>query len=165
LITLNRLREELIFEEKKNSVNDEKSLEFIFGFNLNNRDTDGLFIYSSNRLILISEPTRMQSLRKSEYRGLVGIVNVSHLVLEPTPNKQKFSNIAKLKILVDEMSDCMKQYYESFQTIDKKFWINNGHIIIDDSFHLPNDSHPYNRIRISSAGIYIAGADVSLNNK
>jgi len=45
----------------------------------------------------MSEPTRMQRLSpKSEYRGLVGIVNVSYRIDETETNK-----------LVDKMSDYM----------------------------------------------------------
>ena len=102
----------------------------------------------------MSEPTRMQRMStKSEYRGLVGIVNVPYLVLEPTHNKQKFANEVEQKKLVDKMSDYMEQYlFECAQLIDKTFWKKFGYL--DDSSHLPIDDHPYNRVRLGSANIY-----------
>lgn len=98
LTILRRKKDELLecVESKKNEVEtktksskDPKKLEFIFGINLHNRNADGLFLYNCNRLILMFQHTKLQQ-KEDEYRGIVGIVNIPYLVLEPTHNKQGF---------------------------------------------------------------------------
>lgn len=73
-------RYEMNYESKKRQVDSPKDLEFIFGINLADRDADGLFIYNCNRLIIMHEPTRLQTKFKRDYRGIVGIVNVPYFV-------------------------------------------------------------------------------------
>ena len=67
-------------EKKKKEIQAPKQLEFTFGLNIDNRDADGLFIYNSNRLILMYERTRQQQRSLREYRGIVGTVNVPYYV-------------------------------------------------------------------------------------
>jgi hypothetical protein len=96
-------------EKKTESVNKPKTLEFIFGINLNNRMADGLFLYNCNRLILMFEHTKLQKV-DYDYRGIVGIVNIPYLILEPTHNKQQFQDSNELKQLIGSMTDHMEHY-------------------------------------------------------
>ena len=94
----------------------------------------------------MSQPTRMQKKPNSEYRGIVGIVNVPYLVLEPTHNKQSFADRHEQQQLIAAMSEHMEQYlYECGIDFDKEFWKRFGYL--DNSRDLPVEDNPFFRVR------------------
>lgn len=62
--------------------------------------------------------------------GLVGIVDVPYLVLEPTHNKQDFADQKEYKHLLKSMSDHMLQYWKDSKIENQgitKFWDDFGY--------------------------------------
>ena len=87
-------------------------------------------------------------------RGIVGIVNVPHLVLEPTHNKQSFAEKNEQQMLINAMSDHMEQYLvDCDDTLDGEFWKKFGYI--DSSRDPPLEGHPYNRIRMAQTKVVV----------
>jgi len=125
--TLDELEQTLKHNEKL--VKEPKNLEFIFGLNIHNRCADGLFLYNCNRLIIAFEQPKVQQKNK-EYRGIVGIVNVPYLVLEPTHNKQQFADSSEHKKLIDALSEHMDQYMSDINIhLDSDFWREFGYSV------------------------------------
>ena len=63
----------LELERIDKNFNEPKSLSFVFGINVHNRASDGLFIYNCHRLILMHERPKTQS-KSVDLRGLIGVV-------------------------------------------------------------------------------------------
>jgi len=72
-------------------LNGTKTINFTFGLNIHNKYADGLFYYNSNRLIIMYEHAKPQ-MKSKDYQGIIGIVDVPFLILEPTHNKQSFAD-------------------------------------------------------------------------
>jgi hypothetical protein len=70
----------------------EKVIEFKFGINLNNRMQSGCFFYNLNRLIIMYESLGRQKKHDPDYRGIVGINNVSYSAMIPVDSEQAFKN-------------------------------------------------------------------------
>ncbi len=131
---------------KKKSSKEPKKLELIFGINLHNRNADGLFLYNGNRLISMFEQTKLQQ-KDNEYRGIVGIVNIPYLVLEPTHNKQGFQEQAELTRLLKVLSEHMEQYSKDLnQCLDHKFWKKFGYSRTWNEMPLNEENFLKNRI-------------------
>eukprot|EP00111_Clytia_hemisphaerica_P005825 TCONS_00016861-protein len=118
-------------EAKRKSAKEPKTLTFTFGFNINKRNCDGLFIYNCNRLIRMYEKVggQMQG-GNNRCSGIVGIVDVPYLVLEPTHNKQDFADQKEYKHLLRSMSDHMLQYWKDSKIESQgitKFWDDFGY--------------------------------------
>eukprot|EP00795_Rhopilema_esculentum_P007744 gene7744-13577_t len=101
-----------IAEEKKKSLKEPKQLTFTFGFNINARKCDGMYIYNCNRLIRMCEKIGPQLEGGVKCAGIIGIVDVPYLVLEPTHNKQDFADAKEYKHLLRSMAEHMLQYWK-----------------------------------------------------
>lgn len=133
------------------SFNQPKTLNFIFGVNIENRSADGLFVYNCSRLILMHEPTKQQ-MKSNEYRGIIGVVDVPRLVLEPTHNKQHFVDNREEKFMISEIGNFMEQYLKELRAhvnkpISLDFWSPFGYSDMDFRF-LPSDDDKFRRIRM-----------------
>ena len=62
------------------------------------------------------------------YRGIVGIVDIPSVILEPTHNKQSFAVEKEYHFLLKNLADYMKQYWHDTGIEDnvKEFWGNYG---------------------------------------
>jgi len=119
-----------IANEKKKSLKDPKELVFTFGFNISDRKYDGMYIYNCNRLIRMSEKVGPQLEGGVKCSGVVGIVDVPYLVLEPTHNKQDFADAKEYKHLLRSMAEHMMQYWKDSKVEDHGitvFWEEFGY--------------------------------------
>lgn len=124
-----RLKEEAKFkasvaEKKKKLTKAPKTLSFIFGVNLENRNMDGLFIYNCCRLIKMNIHPGFES--GNMHRGVVGLVDIPYIVLEPTHNKQDFADAKEYRHLLRALGEHHAQYWRDLEIgsslqIDK-FW-------------------------------------------
>jgi hypothetical protein len=115
---------------KQKALKHPKTLTFTFGFNLSNRGQDGMFIYNCSRLIKMYERTTAQQDGGGHCRGIVGIVDIPYVVLEPTHNKQDFADAKEYRHLLKAMNDHLLQFWKDsgieFQGVDK-FWESFGY--------------------------------------
>lgn len=145
------------------SAKEAKTLTFTFGFNIHQRRCDGLFIYNCNRLIRMYEKVGVQMQGgNNRCSGIVGIVDVPYLVLEPTHNKQDFADQKEYKHLLKSMSDHMLQYWKDSKIESQgvtKFWddFGYGNSWKDD----PSDEAKFKMKRLSST-IQLAQCDECL---
>lgn len=139
-------------QKRIREVKEPKELQFIFGVNIHNRDADGLFIYNSSRLIIMFEHTKNQR-KFTEYRGIVGIVNVPYIVSRPTHNKQTFTDMGEQKELIRVMGEYMDFYFESLKdsTLSKEFWRGLGYMSMNPE--PPSNELIYRKKRIKESKI------------
>lgn len=141
----------LNLERIKQNFNELKSLEFIFGVNVHNRPADGLFIYNCHRLILMHEHTKQQT-KGTQFRGIVGVVDVPRMVLQPMHNKQRFIDANEEKLLINQMATYMEYYVQELHSskslmLDLAFWKKFGYYDMHFNY-LPNDETLPKRMRI-----------------
>lgn len=106
-----KLKKELA-NRKERSLKEPKTLQFIFGVNLENRSHDGVFVYNCSRLIKMYEKVGPQTDGGVFCSGIVGIVDVPYLVLEPTHNKQDFADAREYRHMLKAMGEHMEQYWK-----------------------------------------------------
>ena len=97
---------------------------------MNKRRCDGIMVYNCNRLIKMYEKAGPQTEGGVKCAGLVGVVDVPYLVLEPTHNKQDFADHKEFKHLVKSMADHMLQYWKDSKIETQgitKFWDDFGY--------------------------------------
>lgn len=140
------------------NFNEPKSLEFVFGVNVHNRAADGLFIYNCHRLIVMHQHTKQQK-STNEFRGIVGIVDVPRLVLEPTHNKQHFVDKREELILMNELGVHMEYYLKDLKkhinkSLNIDFWRPYGYTDMNFNF-LPSDEDQYKRKRIQNTCLLV----------
>ena len=119
-----------VAEAKRKSSKEPKTLTFTFGFNIHKRRLDGIFIYNCNRLIRMYEKVGPQTEGGLKCAGIIGVVDVPYLVLEPTHNKQDFADQKEFKHLLKSMGDHMLQYWKDSKvesTGATKFWDDFGY--------------------------------------
>ncbi|OON14728.1 CW-type Zinc Finger [Opisthorchis viverrini] len=118
---------------KQKSIRDPKTLTFYFGVNVMNRACDGMFVYNCSRLIKMYQRIGPQQDSSMMCRGVVGIVDVPYMVLEPTHNKQDFADAKEYRMLMRAMADHLMQYWDDL-SIDKepdslvRFWKSFGYL-------------------------------------
>lgn len=138
----------IIFREARRP----KSLEFIFGLNINMRDSDGIFIYNSNRLVIMYEHTKRQPKNYREYRGIVTVVNVPYSILMPQANKQELADNYEQSQLIKAIGECSEQYLSDLkillqlESIQTTFWNDFGYF--GESNDLPSEQIDYKRRRL-----------------
>uniref|UniRef100_A0AAR2KGK9 CW-type domain-containing protein n=1 Tax=Pygocentrus nattereri TaxID=42514 RepID=A0AAR2KGK9_PYGNA len=113
------------------ALKEPKELNFIFGVNIERRDQDGMFIYNCSRLIKMYEKTGPQLEGGMACGGVVGVVDVPYLVLEPTHNKQDFADAKEYRHLLRAMGDYLAQYWKDIGIAQKgivKFWDEFGYL-------------------------------------
>ncbi|CAH8870277.1 unnamed protein product [Trichobilharzia szidati] len=122
-----------IVARKSKSIKDPKTLTFYFGVNVMNRACDGMFVYNCSRLIKMYQRIGPQQDSSMMCRGVVGIVDVPYMVLEPTHNKQDFADAKEYRQLMHAMADHLMQYWDDLG-IDKesdsliRFWKSFGYL-------------------------------------
>ncbi|CAH8590130.1 unnamed protein product [Heterobilharzia americana] len=122
-----------IVTRKSKSIKDPKTLTFYFGVNVMNRACDGMFVYNCSRLIKMYQRIGPQQDSSMMCRGVVGIVDVPYMVLEPTHNKQDFADAKEYRQLMRAMADHLMQYWDDLG-IDKeadsliRFWKSFGYL-------------------------------------
>ncbi|KAF8566595.1 hypothetical protein P879_04884 [Paragonimus westermani] len=122
-----------IVARKQKSIRDPKTLTFYFGVNVMNRACDGMFVYNCSRLIKMYQRIGPQQDSSMMCRGVVGIVDVPYMVLEPTHNKQDFADAKEYRMLMRAMADHLMQYWDDLG-IDKeadslvRFWKSFGYL-------------------------------------
>lgn len=121
-----------IKEAKQRALKEPKELNFIFGVNIEERELDGMFVYNCSRLIKMYEKVGPQlSEIGMACGGVVGVVDVPYLVLEPTHNKQDFADAKEYKHLLKAMGEHLAQYWKDIGIAEKgiaKFWDEFGYI-------------------------------------
>ncbi|XP_075625304.1 ATPase MORC2 isoform X2 [Balearica regulorum gibbericeps] len=101
-----------IKDAKQRALKEPKELNFIFGVNIEQRDLDGMFIYNCSRLIKMYEKVGPQLEGGMACGGVVGVVDVPYLVLEPTHNKQDFADAKEYRHLLKAMGEHLAQYWK-----------------------------------------------------
>ncbi|CAN9513265.1 unnamed protein product [Ophioblennius macclurei] len=118
-------------ELKQKALKEPKELNFIFGVNIDQRDLDGMFVYNCSRLIKMYEKTGPQLEGGMACGGVVGVVDVPYLVLEPTHNKQDFADAKEYRHLLKSMGEYLAQYWKDTNIAQKgivKFWDEFGYL-------------------------------------
>ncbi|XP_078106743.1 ATPase MORC2 [Sander vitreus] len=138
-----------ILEAKQKALKEPKELNFIFGVNIEQRDLDGMFVYNCSRLIKMYEKTGPQLEGGMACGGVVGVVDVPYLILEPTHNKQDFADAKEYRHLLKSMGEHLAQYWKDTNIAQKgivKFWDEFGYL--SASWSAPPSSEPrYKRRR------------------
>uniref|UniRef100_A0A7N8YPU4 MORC family CW-type zinc finger 2 n=1 Tax=Mastacembelus armatus TaxID=205130 RepID=A0A7N8YPU4_9TELE len=131
------------------SLKEPKELNFIFGINIEQRNLDGMFVYNCSRLIKMYEKTGPQLEGGMACGGVVGVVDVPYLVLEPTHNKQDFADAKEYRHLLKSMGEHLAQYWKDTNIAQKgivKFWDEFGYL--SASWSAPPSAEPrYKRRR------------------
>lgn len=125
-----KLKKELS-DRKEKSLKEPKTLQFIFGVNLENRSHDGVFVYNCSRLIKMYEKVGPQTDGGVFCSGIMGIVDIPYLVLEPTHNKQDFADNREYRHMMKAMGEHMEQYWKDIGIGNQgvtNFWENFGYI-------------------------------------
>ncbi|XP_077995553.1 ATPase MORC2A-like [Glandiceps talaboti] len=118
-------------DRKQKSLKEPKTLSFMFGMNIENRQCDGVFVYNCNRLIKMYERVGPQLEGGVNCSGVLGIVDVPYLVLEPTHNKQDFADAKEYRHLLKAMGEHLIQYWKDIGIATQgvtKFWENFGYV-------------------------------------
>uniref|UniRef100_A0A8D0ANU8 MORC family CW-type zinc finger 2 n=1 Tax=Sander lucioperca TaxID=283035 RepID=A0A8D0ANU8_SANLU len=137
-----------ILEAKQKALKEPKELNFIFGVNIEQRDLDGMFVYNCSRLIKMYEKTGPQLEGGMACGGVVGVVDVPYLILEPTHNKQDFADAKEYRHLLKSMGEHLAQYWKDTNIAQKgivKFWDEFGYL--SASWSAPPSSEPRYRRR------------------
>ncbi|XP_067033345.1 ATPase MORC2A-like isoform X2 [Acropora muricata] len=120
-----------IADAKKKSLKEPKTLNFTFGFNINDRRCYGMFIYNCSRLIRMYERVGPQQDGGVKCYGVLGVVDVPYLVLEPTHNKQDFADGKEFKHLGRALGEHLEQYWKDSQIESQgvtSFWESFGYV-------------------------------------
>uniref|UniRef100_A0A8C3G1M0 MORC family CW-type zinc finger 2 n=1 Tax=Cyclopterus lumpus TaxID=8103 RepID=A0A8C3G1M0_CYCLU len=138
-----------ILEAKQKALKEPKELSFIFGVNIGQRDLDGMFVYNCSRLIKMYEKTGPQLEGGMACGGVVGVVDVPYVILEPTHNKQDFADAKEYRHLLKSMGEYLAQYWKDSNIAQKgivKFWDEFGYLSASWSA-LPSSEPRYKRRR------------------
>ncbi|NXB24188.1 MORC2 protein, partial [Rhagologus leucostigma] len=120
-----------IKDAKQRALKEPKELNFIFGVNIEQRELDGMFIYNCSRLIKMYEKVGPQLEGGMACGGVVGVVDVPYLVLEPTHNKQDFADAKEYRHLLKAMGEHLAQYWKDIAIAQRgiiKFWDEFGYL-------------------------------------
>lgn len=138
-----------IKDAKQRALKEPKELNFVFGVNIEHRDLDGMFIYNCSRLIKMYEKVGPQLEGGMACGGVVGVVDVPYLVLEPTHNKQDFADAKEYRHLLRAMGDHLAQYWKDIAIAQRgiiKFWDEFGYLSANWN-HPPSSDVRYKRRR------------------
>ncbi|XP_052799923.1 ATPase MORC2-like isoform X2 [Mya arenaria] len=116
---------------KQKALKEPKTMNLIFGINIDQRSHDGVFVYNCSRLIKMYEKVGPQTDGGVFCSGVVGIVNVPYYVLEPTHNKQDFADAKEYRHLLKAMGEHMVQYWKDLNIAQQgvlKFWESFGYV-------------------------------------
>ncbi|XP_051870430.1 ATPase MORC2-like [Pristis pectinata] len=143
-------RKKKLYQEKLRALKKTNNLTFIFGVNIEKRNCDGMFIYNNSRLIKMYKKIGVQLNRTlSSCGGVVGVVNVPSVMMEPTHNKQDFADAREYHNLLRIMGQFLLQYWKDLglaQTGIVKFWNEFGYVSTNWNL-LPSNALQYRRRR------------------
>nr|CDS15848.1 MORC family CW type zinc finger protein 2B [Echinococcus granulosus] len=149
-----------VVARKQKALKDPKTLTFYFGMNVVNRACDGMFVYNCSRLIKMYQRIGPQQDSSMTCRGVVGIVDVPYMVLEPTHNKQDFADAKEFRQLMRAMADHLMQYWDDL-AIEKngsedtnRFWKSFGYLSARWR-DPPSDDEKYARKRYSCVSLCV----------
>ncbi|KAM7540398.1 hypothetical protein Aperf_G00000029125 [Anoplocephala perfoliata] len=149
-----------IVARKQKSLKDPKTLTFYFGINVVNRACDGMFVYNCSRLIKMYQRIGPQQDSSMTCRGVVGVVDVPYMVLEPTHNKQDFADAKEYRQLMRAMADHLMQYWDDM-AIERngsedinRFWKGFGYLSARWR-DPPSDEEKYVRKRSSCVSLCV----------
>ncbi|XP_032765346.1 ATPase MORC2B [Rattus rattus] len=120
-----------IRDAKERALKEPKELNFVFGVNIERRDHDGMFIYNCSRLIKMYEKVGPQLEKGMACGGVVGVIDVPYLVLEPTHSKQDFADAKEYRLLLRAMGEHLAQYWKDIAITQYgiiKFWDEFGYL-------------------------------------
>ncbi|ERE74155.1 MORC family CW-type zinc finger protein 2B-like protein [Cricetulus griseus] len=120
-----------IKDAKQQALKEPKELNFVFGVNIEHRDHDGMFIYNCSRLIKMYEKVGPQLEGGMACGGVVGVIDVPYLVLEPTHNKQDFADAKEYRHLLRALGEHLAQYWKDIAIARRgitKFWDEFGYL-------------------------------------
>ncbi|XP_078416583.1 ATPase MORC2-like [Cetorhinus maximus] len=124
-------RKKNLYQEKLRALKDPHKLTFIFGVNIEERNLDGMFIYNNSRLIKMYKRIGVQLNRMLRYcSGVVGVVDVPSVMMEPTHNKQDFADAKEYHSLLRVMGQFLLQYWKDLGIAQMgvvKFWNEFGY--------------------------------------
>nr|XP_002131683.1 MORC family CW-type zinc finger protein 2 [Ciona intestinalis] len=136
---------------KRKALKDRKTLDFVFGFNVEHRKYYGMFIYNCSRLIRMYERVGPQINGGVNCAGIIGVVNVPYLVLEPTHNKQHFADNKEYRHLLKAMGDHLQCYWKDSKVASGRgvmsFWEGFGYLS-DSWTDSPSNDPKYERARV-----------------
>ncbi|KAL6087272.1 hypothetical protein STEG23_021164 [Scotinomys teguina] len=138
-----------IKDAKQRALKEPKVLNFVFGVNIEHRDHDGMFIYNCSRLIKMYEKVGPQLEKSMVCAGVVGVIDVPYLVLEPTHNKQDFADAKEYRHLLQSMGEHLLQYWKDIAIAQHgiiKFWDEFGYLSANWS-RPPSEELPFKRRR------------------
>ncbi|XP_063105423.1 ATPase MORC2-like [Cavia porcellus] len=136
-------------EAKEQALKEPKELNFVFGVNIEHRELDGMFIYNCSRLIKMYEKVGPQLEGGMACGGVVGVVDVPYLVLEPTHNKQDFADAKEFRYLLKAMGEHLAQYWKDTAIAQRgiiRFWDEFGYLSANWNQPPSNELH-YKRKR------------------
>uniref|UniRef100_UPI00398E4F01 ATPase MORC2-like n=1 Tax=Pristiophorus japonicus TaxID=55135 RepID=UPI00398E4F01 len=125
-------RKKKLYQEKLRALKEPNNLSIIFGVNIEKRNLDGMFIYNNSRLIKMYKRIGLQLdhvLRSCS--GVVGIVDVPSVMMEPTHNKQDFADAKEYHSLLRVMEQFLLQYWKDLGIAQMgivKFWNEFGYL-------------------------------------
>ncbi|XP_078088022.1 ATPase MORC2-like [Mustelus asterias] len=124
-------RKKKLYQEKLRALKDSHELTFIFGVNIEKRNLDGMFIYNNSRLIKMYKRIGVQLNRMlRSCSGVVGVVDVPSVMMEPTHNKQDFADAKEYHSLLRVMGQFLLQYWKDLGIAQMgvvKFWNEFGY--------------------------------------
>ncbi|XP_048459035.1 ATPase MORC2-like [Rhincodon typus] len=139
-----------LHQEKLRALKVPHRLTFIFGVNVEKRNLDGMFIYNNSRLIKMYKRTGIQLNRMLRAcSGVVGVVDVPSVMMEPTHNKQDFANAKEYSSLLRIMGQFLLQYWKDLGIAQMgvvKFWNEFGYLSTDWNLS-PSNALQYKRKR------------------
>ncbi|CAK9297209.1 unnamed protein product [Gordionus sp. m RMFG-2023] len=104
-------------EKKMKTMKDPKSIDLIFGINLEDRTQTGAFVYNQSRLIKMYQPFNNNSVSSIKNNGVVCLIDIPYEILEPTHNKQDFADEKEWKFLKTVINSHYNDYV--FDVLDK----------------------------------------------
>ncbi|XP_067848319.1 ATPase MORC2-like [Heptranchias perlo] len=141
-------RKKKLYQEKLRALKEPNNLSFIFGVNIEKRNLDGMFIYNNSRLIKMYKRIGVQ-LNRMACSGVVGVVDVPSVMMEPTHNKQDFADAKEYHSLLRVMGQFLLQYWKDLGIAQMgivKFWNEFGYL--SSNWNLsPSNALQYKRRR------------------
>ncbi|XP_060688787.1 ATPase MORC2-like [Hemiscyllium ocellatum] len=137
-----------LHQEKLRALKVPDKLTFIFGVNVEKRNLDGMFIYNNSRLIKMYKRIGVQ-LNHMACRGVVGVVDVPSVMMEPTHNKQDFADAKEYSSLLRIMGQFLYQYWKDLGIAQMgvvKFWNEFGYLSTNWNLS-PSNALQYKRKR------------------
>ncbi|XP_075907998.1 ATPase MORC2-like isoform X2 [Petromyzon marinus] len=127
-----------------------KQLCFVLGLNVERRHHDGACIYTSGRLIRMYDHLGPQSTLGRGCGGVVAVVDVPCMVLEPTHNKQGFTDSTEVALLLRALAEHVVHYRMMLGIAGNdvsKFWARFGYLSWGNWVQVPSSEPQYRRCR------------------